>query len=141
MNRDLIRQMTSISHSKKKSPIDCGDVNNHLLMVYEGIRKKDISIDRSVFRYTLEDKLLLKRLKKSAIFKNNILLTTATKEENNASQGKLIVYLRNDKHNKYFHSVRSFKCFNEDINNILYQLSNVSKVHDRLFILKKSFSL
>ena len=125
--------------SKKKVKNICGgelrqpvDTEDDILMVSLGLRQPLAIRHPELYIKTEYEKKELSRLKASS---PAISRTSAVaKEPHEIVEGRLTVYLKNTEKSSTFRTTRTFKCFRNEVNDILGNLRN-----DRLIINKHYF--
>jgi len=93
--------------------------NNDLWMVQNGLRNPLVSINRSIFEHTISEKRELKLKRKNVKFGSSSDFKFQ-KEDN--SKYNLIVYMKHSPKVDKFKSTHPFKCYKNEVENILANL-------------------
>lgn len=130
---DIVKQCTSDKQSDKHRPIDCSLVENHHLMISEGLRlPEEKGLTRMqdgkpyYFQKTELEKEQVKQIKKSLPKKKWIpfIRTDEIPMHIVNPAVKLIVHIKNKKKGNKFYNTLSFNTTKKDMRNIISFLSD-----------------
>ena len=129
---DIVKQVTSEKHSKKRPAIDCSTIDNHGLLIREGVRlPNETGLTRMqdgkpfYFQKNDEEKKKLKKLKQKFVGKKwkHYTRTDELPFYNTSPMGKLIIHILNNKKINNFYNTLSFIVRKSDIPSTVVSLS------------------
>lgn len=130
LSDDVVRQVTSMQHPKKKGAVDCTNRSARLLLVYEGIQLPRLKpVDTSIYQKSEQDrrklKLLKAKVKADNSFQDEFIVEAIPPDEK--CDRNVIIHIDSDGDNKCYNTFRLKRVCLSDVSSFILNLTTAKK--------------